>query len=1278
MSGRRIGVYVLHEEIGRGGMGSVYRAERDDGEFKQTVAVKLIKRGMDTDLILRRFRRERQILAALNHSNIAYFLGGGSTDDGLPYFVMEYIDGTPLFRFCDENRLTTNERLNIFRQVCWAVQAAHQMKVIHRDLKPSNILVKKDRKPKLLDFGIAKVFDPDVMATDIEPTATHGRVMTPEYASPEQISGETVTPASDIYSLGVILYELLTGHRPYVFKRNVPHDVERVIREEEPTSLVGSLTKDESLLPTLGGEFGSLDVILSARSASYDELRRQLSGDLEKVVMKALRKDPGSRYQTVTEFSEDITNILEGRPVNAEFFLSIRNYPKPSSREKLSLAVLPLKTITIAQSGDTGEDFLGIGLADSLISRLSGFPRLIVRPTSSVLPFAETDAFEAGRMLNVDFVLDGTVRRIGDRIRVSVQLLDTAESTTRWAKAFDESIDEVLALEDTISKQVVTSLLPQLSREEQIRLEKRGTEKPAAYQAYLRGRYFASKFTDQHLKKALDAYNEAIAIDPNYALPYVGIADYYNWSAVFGEIPSSVGFTAAQEAARKALEIDGSLGEAFAVLSFATLSYDWNWPDAEYLVRRALELSPNFPFAHECYSNFLTAQGRFDEGIAAIRRAEELDPVSPRAILMTAWTLYQAGRFEESVAKARKAVEMQEDFPQGLLHLGNALAAAGYPSEAVEVLRSSAEMWGRAGMPRYMLCHARAAEGNMDAARTIFEKILQTAKEHYMKPYFVAMCCVAVGEIDLAFEWFEKSIEERNEFMIWFGTDVKLEPIRRDPRYLKLLKRTKNPIASEQLTTSESPTTSERERSIAVLPFTLIGAHSTGESSDEFLSLGLADALTMRLSNVRRFLVRPTSSVLTYAGQSVDPFMAGRDLAVDYVIDGNIRRSGGRIRVTAQLLDVSENATLWAASFDERFTDVLELEDTISERVAESLVPRLTGEEVKQLSKRGTDKKEAHEAYLQGRYFWNRFTPEAFPKAIRMFEKAVTIDPGYALAYVGIADFYTWACIHGIFSPDEGFPKVLEACEHALTLDPLLPEAHSAIGIYYSNMQEWGKSEESYRRAIDLNPNYPLAHEWLSAVMVGTGRFKEGIKEILLAESLDPMSLRPKALSAWTLYQTRSFGKALEKAKELQNLDLGFMQTHLQLANILLETGEYEQALLAARRAAELSPDSALPLYCLCFALVACGMQEEARSRVDAWKQRAKSEYVSPYFLGMSHVALSDIDEAFDYLERARIEKSAWVAWYGTEPKLDRIRTDDRYWDLLAKTNNPIIDEIRK
>ncbi|HLM03126.1 MAG TPA: serine/threonine-protein kinase, partial [Pyrinomonadaceae bacterium] len=320
MIGRQIGVYRLVREIGRGGMGAVYLAERSDGAFDQKVAVKLIKRGMDTDLVVRRFRNERQILATLNHPNITRLLDGGSTAKGLPYFVMEYVQGEQLYVYCDKRRLSINERLRIFQKICAAIEEAHRHKIIHRDLKPSNILVRADGEPKLLDFGIAKLLDPDFGATVMEPTATHLRMMTPQYASPEQISGETVTTASDIYSLGVLLYELLTGHRPYRVKSRAPYEIARAVREEEPTRPSESLTLEDNLArsDTEKNEKPTLDRIFASRGAPLEILRRELSGNLDRIVLKTLRKNAAERYRSAAELSEDIANCLEKRPVKAQ------------------------------------------------------------------------------------------------------------------------------------------------------------------------------------------------------------------------------------------------------------------------------------------------------------------------------------------------------------------------------------------------------------------------------------------------------------------------------------------------------------------------------------------------------------------------------------------------------------------------------------------------------------------------------------------------------------------------------------------------------------------------------------------------------------------------------------------------------------------------------------------------------------------------------------------------------------------------------------------------
>ncbi len=336
--GQRIGTYKILREIGQGGMGAVYLAERADEQFRKRVALKLVKRGMDTEEILSRFRHERQILASLDHPNIARLIDGGTTEDGLPYFVMEFIEGQPIDLYCSTQKLGTNERLNLFRTVCNAVHYAHQNLVVHRDLKPSNILVTADGTVKLLDFGIAKILNPDLFPETVLPTKTWERPMTPAYASPEQVRGQAITTASDVYALGVILYELLTGQRPYQFKGYAPHEIAKVVCETEPdkpsTAVVRVITVD--------------DTVGNAATAEADKLRRQLKGDLDNIVLMALRKEALRRYASVEQFSEDIRRHLDGLPVIAREDTFRYRTEKFIARNRLAVAAAAVFALLLA------------------------------------------------------------------------------------------------------------------------------------------------------------------------------------------------------------------------------------------------------------------------------------------------------------------------------------------------------------------------------------------------------------------------------------------------------------------------------------------------------------------------------------------------------------------------------------------------------------------------------------------------------------------------------------------------------------------------------------------------------------------------------------------------------------------------------------------------------------------------------------------------------------------------------------------------------------------
>jgi TolB-like protein/Flp pilus assembly protein TadD len=459
--------------------------------------------------------------------------------------------------------------------------------------------------------------------------------------------------------------------------------------------------------------------------------------------------------------------------------------------------VLPLKILNLTPNVDTSETFLGVGLADAMITRISAVRSLAVRPTSAVLRYGDetVDPIAAGRELGVDFVLDGRIKVAGPRIRVSLQLLDISNETTFWADQFDETFVDALVLEDSISAKVVDLLLPQLTGDEPQEVKPRGTENAEAFEAYLRGRFFWNKFTPASLPKALDSFQRAIALDRNYAAAHVGLADFYNWAGIYGLMPAPEAHRKAKAAALSALELDGSLAEAYAALALTVESADWDWPEAERLYQRALELNPNYSLAHEWYSSLLVGTGRFEEGIREIRRAEELDPLSPRTMTLTAWTIYQAGRFPESISKALQIIDLDKDYPQGYLQLGINLLQLGRPKEAVRALKKAVRLMPNSALPRYELCYALVANGRPDEARTVLGEITDMATRGYVKSYFIAMAYAAVGELDTAFRWFDKAVAERDPWLVWFGTDPKLETLRRDPRFIRLFKLTNNPLA---------------------------------------------------------------------------------------------------------------------------------------------------------------------------------------------------------------------------------------------------------------------------------------------------------------------------------------------------------------------------------------------------------------------------------------------------------------------------------------------------
>jgi len=806
--GERVGAYVIVKELGRGGMGSVYLAERADGQFKKQVAIKILKRGTDTDEVLRRFRIERQILANLEHPNITRLLDAGTTKDGLPYLVMEFVDGTPITRFVQNENADVCERLKLFLKVCSAVTFAHRNRTIHRDIKPINVLVTPDGEPKLLDFGIAKLLSAqsdDAMTSEGKPR------LTPLYAAPEQSVGHAATIAGDVYSLGVLLYELLT--------------------DKPPTRLSG-----EDAVET----FGAREFVTDAKP------KRELCDGLGQIVTRAIQRDPTQRYSTVADLSHDVERYVAGAAVSGEnsslfrcarrrglrfilphgwyiagpvtigliLFAAVmlrygpgihwlgeprrgRAIPTASSDKLRSLAILPFHPL----GHELNTDLLGLGMADAVIARMSNLKRLAVLPTSAVSKYkgVPSDPVAAGRALGVDAVLTGTIQRDGDQVRVTVQLVSIGTGRTFWSEKFDQTFTDIFNIQDSISDKVARALIRDRSEEEEKQLFKHYTTGAAAYESYLTGLFFWNKRSKDGLEKAIDYFGQAVARDPHFALAYALMADCYYLQTYYSYSSAPDRVDNAKAAAEHALLLDDSIAEAYVALAMVHF-YQRDDKTGTELLRHALTLNPNLAIAHLRYAWSLSSLGRLNDAVREMRRAQTLDPLSPTNNTALGVILGFARDFPGSLTYCYKAAELEPDSPAIQENLGFAYAMNGRYQEAIKHYQKASELdpEHRADVLA-SVATVLATAGRNAEAQGIIRDLLMLARTGKADPYNMTMLYAARGEKAQAFEWFEKALErefegergEADRLMIKYHP--LLDPLRSDSRFEELVRRYRQP-----------------------------------------------------------------------------------------------------------------------------------------------------------------------------------------------------------------------------------------------------------------------------------------------------------------------------------------------------------------------------------------------------------------------------------------------------------------------------------------------------
>ena len=789
--GERVGAYRILHHLGAGGMGSAYLAERADEVFEKHVAIKLIKRGMDTDAVLRRFRHERQILADLDHPNIARLIDGGTTADGLPYFVMEYVEGAPIDVYCETQRLSTRQRVDLMRRVCDGVQHAHDHHVIHRDLKPSNILVTSEGTPKLLDFGISKVLGTDTDESQTEPTLI-ARAMTPTYASPEHVRGETMTPATDVYSLGVLLYELLTGVRPYRIDGKTPQEIDDVICREEPKA------------PS---------VVVAARDVAGRERRRELAGDLDNIVLMALRKEPARRYQTAREFADDLGRHLQGLPVRARGadvgyraarFLSrhrvrlievglvvaalvvAMTWPRatttPPASAVESIAVLPFAI----DSKNPDQEYLSDGLAEGVIESLGGVPRLKVSPRDASFRYKaqRADPQRVARELNVRSVLLGSVAGSGNDVSVTLELLD-GDGRRLWQETHNGQLSSLTGLRRQITEAVSARLGLQGGDRRRVAVHTNDSE---AYQLYLRGRYVWNKRTEDGFRRGLEYFQQAIARDPKYALAYTGLADCYNLLGIWGALPPHDAMPKVKESALKALAIDESLAEAHTSLAFVQWVYDWDLAGAGAEFERALALDPDYTTARDWYAYYLASLSRFDEALVHIARAQQIDPVSLSINTDLGEINYWAGRHERAIEVLKGVLQVEPDFAMARNILGLTYLKIGRTKEAIEELEAANRL---STGPRMLstLAYGYGVAGSRARARSTIDALRRLAGQRYTSAFATGIAYAGLGERDRAIAQLEQAHAERSDSMVILRVYPVLDGLRDDPRFQDLVRR---------------------------------------------------------------------------------------------------------------------------------------------------------------------------------------------------------------------------------------------------------------------------------------------------------------------------------------------------------------------------------------------------------------------------------------------------------------------------------------------------------
>jgi serine/threonine protein kinase/tetratricopeptide (TPR) repeat protein len=716
MIDKTIAHYKILEKMGEGGMGVVYKAE--DTTLKRTVALKFLPQELMRDSEAKeRFVQEAQAAAALDHPNICTVHEINESEDQT-YIVMAYVKGQTLKDKIRAGQLELDEVLQIASQIAEGLRAAHKKGITHRDIKPANIMLTEEGLVKIMDFGLAK------LSWGVDLTKTAVVMGTVAYMSPEQASGEKVELHTDIWSFGCVLYEMLSGRRPF-----------KSVHEQ-----------------------AAIYSILNEEPEPISRVRKDVPFGVEKILETCLQKDPLNRYVNMEALISDLklVDMLDRTQ-------TIRSVP--TEKVPPSIAVLPF----VNMSADPEQDYFCDGLAEELINALTKIKDIKVVARTSAFAFKgkTIDVREIGGMLNVEKVLEGSVRKSGNKLRITAQLVNVADGYHLWSEKFDRDMEDIFAIQDEISLAIVDNLKVSLLRGEKEALLKRYTEDIEAYSLYLKGIYFLRMYTAEGFQEAIKYFEQTLKKDPNYAIAYYGLAEVFYAISYWANVPPHEAYPKAKEYAQKAIEIDDDIGEAHAALGLVYTFYDWNWGDAESELKKALELNPSSAIVHMSYSWFLSLTERHQEAIYEAKRAQELDPLSPLIISHIGLTCVYGSQFDKAIDELKEGTSLAPDFYLMHFYQGLAYRAKSMLNEAIAEMEKAVELSGGAPWPALILTTAYFDAKQTDKGEKLLRSLEQRVEQEYMPPIGFSYIYFAQNDLEKAYYWLERACKEKDSFLPW-------------------------------------------------------------------------------------------------------------------------------------------------------------------------------------------------------------------------------------------------------------------------------------------------------------------------------------------------------------------------------------------------------------------------------------------------------------------------------------------------------------------------------